>query len=121
MGLWEIRKQGVESLVISMETNPVVSARCKKMQVPVLQGINHKDEVLKQYLAEHGIDPADVVYMGNDINDLVCFAVAGCAAAPCDAEPEILRQADIILTRRGGHGAVREMCDLILQQHNQGV
>jgi N-acylneuraminate cytidylyltransferase len=121
MGLWEIRKRGVESLVISMETNPVVSARCKKMKVPVLQGINQKDVVLQDYLHEHGIDPTQVVYMGNDINDLVCFPVVGCAAAPVDAEPEIQQQVDIVLSRRGGHGAVREMCDLILEQINRGA
>lgn len=117
LGLRILRQRtGIESLVLSLETNPVVSARCKKMNVPVLQGIHNKDEVLKQYLEEKGISPSEVVYIGNDVNDLVCFGVVGCAIAPSDAEPEVRKQADMILTRRGGHGAVRELCDILMDK-----
>jgi YrbI family 3-deoxy-D-manno-octulosonate 8-phosphate phosphatase len=114
LGLAFLRRAGVEALVISMETNPVVSARCRKMKVPVLQGINDKAVVLKQYLAEKSIDPDQVVYLGNDVNDLVCFPLVGCAVAVSDSLPTVLRQADLVLANRGGHAAVRELCDLIL-------
>jgi 3-deoxy-D-manno-octulosonate 8-phosphate phosphatase KdsC-like HAD superfamily phosphatase len=55
------------------------------------------------------------VYMGNDVNDTPCFPMVGCAVAPADAEAAVCREADIILSRPGGLGAVRELCDLILQ------
>jgi N-acylneuraminate cytidylyltransferase len=117
LGLAILRqKTGIDSLVLSMETNPVVSARCKKMNVQVLQGINNKDEVLLKYMEERHIPPNEVVYMGNDVNDLVCFPLVGCAVVPVDAEPDVIAQADISLTRRGGHGAVRELCDILLEK-----
>ncbi len=120
LGLAILRqKTGIESLVLSMETNPVVSARCKKMNVPVLQGINEKDEALRKFIAERRIDPAEVIYIGNDINDLVCFPHVGCAIVPVDAEPDVFRQADITLTRRGGHGAVRELCDILIEKFSR--
>jgi N-acylneuraminate cytidylyltransferase len=115
-GLSAMRKRGVQVIVLSKETNPVVSARCRKLNLPVVQGINDKPVVLRQYLEEHHFDPRHVVYVGNDVNDLPCFPVVSCAVAPVNAEPEILRQADLVLSRKGGHGAVREICDLIVQR-----
>jgi len=114
-GISLLRKSGVEVLVLSRETNPVVSARCRKMNVPALQGILDKPPALRAYLEERGIDLQDVIYMGNDVNDLPCFPLVGCSAAPADAEPAVLREADLVLARRGGHGAVRELCDLLIQ------
>lgn len=116
MGLVMMQKMGVPALVISKETNPVVTARCRKLNLPVMQGIDDKKAVLLHYMQEHDIPPANVIYVGNDVNDLTCFEVAGCAAAPVDAEPEVLRRADVILSRAGGHGAVREICDRVMQQ-----
>ncbi len=113
------QKTGIESLVLSMETNPVVSARCKKMNVPVLQGITQKDAALTKFLAERSINPAEVIYIGNDVNDLVCFPHVGCAVVPIDAEPDVIKQADISLTRRGGHGAVRELCDILIAKFSK--
>ncbi|HVN56295.1 MAG TPA: HAD hydrolase family protein [Anaerolineaceae bacterium] len=110
------RATGIRALVLSKETNPVVTARCKKIKVPVLQGINDKATALSSYLAEEKIDPARAVYVGNDINDLPCFPLVACAVAVADAHLNVLSQADLVLTRKGGHGAVRELCDLIMQK-----
>jgi N-acylneuraminate cytidylyltransferase len=116
LGLELLRKAGVPSLVISKEVNPVVAARCRKMKVEYLQGIDDKATVLAQLLHERGLDAAHVVYVGNDTNDLPCFPIAACAIAVADAHPAVLRAADIVLALRGGHGAVREVCDLLLQR-----
>jgi N-acylneuraminate cytidylyltransferase len=114
LGLIFLRRAGIEALVVSMETNPVVTARCRKMNVPVLQGINDKATVLSQYLADKSIDPSQVVYLGNDVNDLPCFPLVGCAVAVADSHPAVLRQTDLVLANRGGHAAVRELCDLLI-------
>jgi len=116
MGLKYLREGGVEAMVLSTETNPVVSARCKKLRLPVLQAVEDKASTLKLLLAERGIDPQSVVFMGNDTNDTPCFPLVGCAVVPADAQTVPLHEADIVLTRNGGHGAVRELCDMILQQ-----
>lgn len=108
------REAGIQAMVISRETNPVVAARCEKLDLPFLQGIKEKDVALKAVVAAKKISLENVVYMGNDLADLPCFPLVACAAAPADAEKEILRRADITLTKNGGHGAVRELCDLLL-------
>ena len=109
-----LEQKKVASLVISKERNPVVEARCKKINVPVLQGIDDKATALKNYLAEKKIDASEVVYIGNDTNDLPCFPVAGFTFAPADAQPEVQRKADWVLENQGGRGAVRELCDILL-------
>lgn len=109
-------KVGVECLVISKERNLVVEARCRKMQVPVMQAVDDKAAALKKVISDKGIEPAEVVYMGNDTNDLPCFPIVGYTVAPADAHPEVIRQADFVLTLTGGHGAVRELCDILVSR-----
>ncbi len=114
LGIVMLRQAGVETVVISKETNPVVAARCRKFNVPYIQGEDDKASALRRMLVERKIDAAHVVYLGNDINDLPCFPLVGWAVAVADAMPEVARQADYVLTWPGGRGAVRELCDLIL-------
>lgn len=113
-GLRGLEAKGIRTLVLSAEVNPVVTARCRKLQVPVLQGQLDKAAALLDYLKREKVDAAQVVYLGNDVNDLPCFPIVGCAAVVADAEPAVLCQADLVLTRNGGYGAVRELCELIL-------
>ncbi len=118
MGLWLVRRSlPIEFIVISTETNPVVSARCKKLGLEVHQGIANKVEVLQEVLKQKNIPAEETVFVGNDVNDLGCFREAGFAVAPADAEAEVKRCADLVLQHNGGKGAVREFCDLILQTY----
>jgi N-acylneuraminate cytidylyltransferase len=120
LGLAKLRQTGVQAFVLSMETDPVVAARCKKMSIPFIQGENDKAAALKKLLAERGLDPARAVFVGNDVNDLPCFPLVGWAVAVSDALPEVARRADFVLSRPGGRGAVRELCDLILSRRGSG-
>lgn len=115
-GIAMLRKRGLEMIVISREENPVVAARCKKLGLPALQGITDKATALSNLLAEKGLGAGGVVYVGNDVNDLPCFPLVGCAVAVADAHPQVLAKADMRLSRRGGHGAVRELCDMLLDR-----
>ncbi len=103
-GINLLRQSGVQTLVISKETNPVVAARCRKMDIPCIQGENDKASALRKFLVESGLDAAHVVYCGNDINDLPCFALVGWAVAVADALPEVRQQADFVLSQPGGRG-----------------
>ena len=116
MGISLLKKAGFEAIVLSTETNPVVSARCQKMGLPVYQGVEAKGEVLESLLSEKGISGENVVYVGNDVNDLPCFPLVGCAVAVADAHPDVIQEADLVLQSRGGYGAVRELCDLLIDQ-----
>jgi YrbI family 3-deoxy-D-manno-octulosonate 8-phosphate phosphatase len=114
--LRQMRDFGIEVVVISSEVNSVVEARCSKMGIQAIKGvgIHDKGRVLRSLLEERKLDPVHVVFVGNDLNDLPCMEVAGWGVAVADAMPEVLRQADFVLSKPGGHGAVRELCDLIL-------
>ncbi len=116
LGIRMLRQAGVETVVISLETNPVVAARCRKMDVPCIQGESDKAAALNRLLQERNINASEAVYLGNDVNDLPCFPLVGWAVAVADAMPEVARQADFILTRPGGHAAVRELCDMLMKQ-----
>jgi N-acylneuraminate cytidylyltransferase len=118
LGLVALREAGVAVIIISSETNPVVAARARKMGAEAIQGvgIHDKGAALQALLEARNIDPANVVYVGNDLNDLPCFQVAGWAVAVADAYPELLRKADYVTNASGGFGAVREVCDMMLSR-----
>ncbi len=115
-GLGLVKELGLEVLVLSREANPVVAARCKKLGILAVQGIEDKASKLGELLAERELNSEDVIYVGNDVNDLPCFPLVGQAVAVADAHPQVLAAADMRLTRAGGHGAVRELCDMLLKQ-----
>lgn len=118
MRIKQLRELGIETMILSSEPNPVVKARAKKVGVEAVHGVglHDKGRVMREILEQKNIKAENVVYIGNDINDLPCFEVAGWSVAVADAYPEVLRAADFILGKAGGHGALRELCDLILKK-----
>ncbi len=112
----ELRAFGIEVMILSSEPNPVVVARAKKMGVEAVHGvgIQEKGIALREILEQKNIKAGNVVYIGNDLNDLPCFEIAGWSVAVADAYPEVIRAADHVLTKAGGQGAVRELCELVL-------
>ena len=122
LGLRILReKTGVKLLVLSREVNPVVAARCRKMDIPFLQGVMDKAAVLLETLKKEDIDPTNVIYVGNDIIDLPCFPIVGCALAPANSYSLVLQQADIVLEKNGGQGAIRELCDLLISHFENPI
>ncbi|SDR14588.1 N-acetylneuraminate synthase family protein [Thermostaphylospora chromogena] len=114
LGIAMLRRSGVKVLIMSTEHNPVVSARARKLGVPVLQGLTDKRTVLRDWLEIEGLDPARVAYVGNDINDLGPMSEVGWPVAVPEAHPRVRAAARVLLTRPGGAGAVRELCDRVL-------
>jgi YrbI family 3-deoxy-D-manno-octulosonate 8-phosphate phosphatase len=105
----------VEVIVISTETNPVVAARCQKLKIACVQGTNKKLVVLQSVAEQRKLQPEQIAYVGNDVNDLECLRWVGVPIAVADAVSEVLKAASWITLRRGGGGAVREVADFILQ------
>jgi YrbI family 3-deoxy-D-manno-octulosonate 8-phosphate phosphatase len=113
-GLARLKDAGVRLHVLSTEPNPVVAARAEKLGIPVTQGVSDKGIAIRQLIEAEAIDASSVVFVGNDANDLPAFPYVGYAVVVSDAHPSIVRAADRVLTKPGGHGAVRELCDIIL-------
>ncbi|WP_151480880.1 N-acylneuraminate cytidylyltransferase [Streptomyces albicerus] len=114
LGIAALRKSGLTMLILSTEQNPVVAARARKLQIPVLHGIDRKDLALKQWCEEQGIAPERVLYVGNDVNDLPCFALVGWPVAVASAHDVVRGAARAVTTVPGGDGAIREIASWIL-------
>lgn len=113
MGLAMLKNRGIVCVVISTEENPVVSARCQKLRLDCLQGCADKVAALGEYLDGKGIAFSETSFLGNDINDLDVLARCGFPAAVADAYPSVLTAVAWTGTRPGGHGAVREFCEVV--------
>jgi len=120
MGIEMLRGVGIPMVVLSKEQHPVVAARCRKLGLDHAHGIDDKSAAFRAWMDEHELDPATVVFVGNDVNDVECLELAGCGVAVADAHPAAAAAADIILSRPGGRGAVRELAELILS-HRKGA
>ncbi len=114
LGVAALRRSGLKLLILSTEQNPVVAARARKLKIPVLHGVDRKDLALKQWCEEQGIAPERVLYVGNDVNDLPCFALVGWPVAVESAHDAVRGAARAVTTLPGGDGAVREIAGWIL-------
>jgi N-acylneuraminate cytidylyltransferase len=114
MGVARLRAAGIPVLILSTETNPVVSARARKLGVEVIQASADKAVALSAWAVDRGIPLDRVAYLGNDVNDLGCFEIVGWPVAVPDAHPLVLAAARVVLTAPGGAGAVRELAELVL-------
>jgi len=114
MGVALLRGRGIPLLILSTETNPVVSARARKLRVDVLQGIDDKATALTEWADATGIPLARIAYLGNDINDLACLELVGWPIAVPEAHPLVLAAARVVVDRPGGAGAVRALADAVL-------
>ncbi|AXG79886.1 acylneuraminate cytidylyltransferase [Streptomyces paludis] len=114
LGIAALRRSGLKLLTLSTERNPVVAARARKLDIPVLHGIDRKDVALKQWCDEQGIAPERVLYVGNDVNDLPCFDVAGWPVAVANAHGSVRSAARAVTTTAGGEGAIREIAAWLL-------
>ncbi|WP_052863818.1 acylneuraminate cytidylyltransferase [Streptomyces niger] len=115
LGIGALRKSGqLKMLILSTEQNPVVAARARKLQIPVLHGIDRKDLALKQWCEDQGIAPERVLYVGNDANDLPCFGLVGWPVAVANAHDVVRGAARAVTSTPGGSGAIREIASWLL-------
>jgi N-acylneuraminate cytidylyltransferase len=118
-GIRLLKEDGILVVCISTEENPVVAARCAKLDIPYWQGQVNKLNTLQTLLTDRGIPPQACLYVGNDSNDLACLKYAGIAVVPGDAQPEAMQYADWQTVAHGGGGVLREIARAIQQAHAQ--
>jgi YrbI family 3-deoxy-D-manno-octulosonate 8-phosphate phosphatase len=113
LGLQRLTALGVATIVISTETNPVVGARSRKLAIRCIQGCEDKRVTLECVAGELGVTMQETAFVGNDINDLDCLKAVGLPIVVADAHEDVASHAAYRTKTPGGHGAVREVCDLI--------
>jgi YrbI family 3-deoxy-D-manno-octulosonate 8-phosphate phosphatase len=121
LGVERLQSVGVPLLIVSKETNSVVAARAAKLGVEVLHGVEDKRAVVRDWLTRHSIPADRAAYLGNDVNDLGPMGLVGWPVAVADAHPAVRQAARLVLARSGGHGAVRELCDLVIEHRQQAL
>ena len=116
MGVSRASKAGLLFAIISGEDCPQVDRYARKMGiVDVHKGCKDKASALNAFAEAHQLDLSEICFMGDDINDLSALELAGLSAAPATAHEAVLKIAKFVSKYPGGEGAVRELCDHILQ------
>jgi 3-deoxy-D-manno-octulosonate 8-phosphate phosphatase (KDO 8-P phosphatase) len=110
-----LRKLNKPAYILSTEKNPVVSARAKKLQVPVLQGIDNKVDAVKDLVDREGFELQKIFYIGNDLNDYRVMQLCGYSACPADSHSKIKQVATFVLSTKGGKGIARELLEDIIK------
>lgn len=116
LGIRLLMESGVEVGLITARESEAVNRRVQDLGLKlVFQKAKNKLEVFEELLKKLDLKPSEVGYMGDDLLDLPLLIRVGFAATVQDAVPEVLQLAHYVTKRKGGRGAVREVCDLILE------
>lgn len=122
VGVKSLARYGILTAIITGRSSEMVNKRAAEMGVNyVIQGRDDKLMALTELLASLdktvNISVADCAYMGDDLPDIKAMQTVGFAATVPNAHAEVINRSDMVTTRAGGYGAVREVCDLILKGH----
>ncbi len=120
LGLSRIRKAGLLVAWISGRASDSTTARASELKISrLLQGRNDKESCLKELMEEAGLKAAEVCYMGDDVIDVPAMRIAGIGVTVPEAALAVRENADWITARAGGFGAVREVCDLLMDARTE--
>jgi len=116
-GINRMRKVGIKMAIMSTEENPVVRARGEKLKLECFHQLGDKKiDRFTDWCNEHNFNMSNVVYVGNDENDIACLLAAGAGVVPADAHDSAKQVSNLVLSSNGGHGAIRELCDMVLRK-----
>ena len=115
LGVKLLARGGIATAIITGRRSALVTRRAQELGIQhLLQGREDKQQALIELCADLGLNPAETAYMGDDLPDLGAIRAAGLGIAPANAHAFVAKHADLRTSRAGGHGAVREACELIL-------
>ena len=113
MGLSLLKQLGLKLAIISTDKNPLVQRRAEKLSLKCFSPADDKVKTLKEFMESEGTKLSQTLFLGNDINDLGCLQTAGLGVVVSDAHPAVKKHASFVLSKKGGSGAVRELCDML--------
>lgn len=116
MGVSRATKAGLVFALVSGEASPLVDRYAAKMGIEhVFKGTKDKASAVREFAKGAGVALEEIAFVGNDVNDLDALKVCGFSACPADAHPSVLACVSYVAARRSGHGAVREVLDLLMR------
>ena len=116
LGIKLLIKHDIMPVIITGRTSDIVRNRCQEVGICILfQGINNKADKLRELMKVYHLQPEEVAYIGDDLNDLSAMKVAGVTFAPADCAEKLLPHIDIHLSKKAGEAPVREAIDMILE------
>ncbi|KGG14943.1 N-Acetylneuraminate cytidylyltransferase [Prochlorococcus sp. MIT 0602] len=113
LGISLIRNLGIELFVITSELHESITYRLKKLNINYVQSIEEKSKSLNNFMRIKGYSREDILYIGNDSNDISVKSLTSIFVCPNDSHKNVLEIADLITKNSGGRGCIREVCDLI--------
>lgn len=120
MGMKLLQDSGVELAIITSRRAASVRLRAEDLGIRhVEQGVSEKLPAFEALLVKTGVSPEDAAFLGDDLVDLPVLRRCGFAATVANAPATLKRHADYVTNAVGGHGAVREFCEMIM--HSQGT
>lgn len=118
-GIKQIQNLGIAVALITGRDSPITSRRAEELQIThVIQGCDNKAQALTELLTSMNLSQEHAMFVGDDVPDMVAFKVASIGVAPSNAVDSVKQMADILLERKGGQGAVREICDALVEVQN---
>lgn len=119
LGIVMARLVGLKFAVITGRMSDVVQRRMSELGVEdILQGVTDKASAVRELMTKYSLESSQIAYIGDDLNDLPAFGLAGTRIAVADAAPIVRHAAEIVVSKPGGHGAVREAIEEILRHQS---
>jgi 3-deoxy-D-manno-octulosonate 8-phosphate phosphatase (KDO 8-P phosphatase) len=115
MGVELLQKNKIDTIFITKENSKISRARAKKLNSQIYFGIENKEKKLKEICKKLNVDPLNIAYIGDDVNDVSIMKLVGFSASPNDGVYEVKKIVNYICENKGGNGAFREFADLIIR------
>lgn len=116
MGFAILREKGIITGIVTSETVDLNKRRAEKLKLDILEaGCKDKISVVKRLCQDYGIDKRNIVYIGDDINDIEVIRMVGFGCCPADALPQVKNASDYVTVANGGEGVIREVVELIIK------
>ena len=120
MGIFMVKRAGIKCVILTAKASPVVSRRAKELRVDKLyQNFHYKIEALKKIQKKFKVKNEEICFVGDDVIDIPVLKRIGLAVCPPNAMEEVKPFAHFITEKRGGRGAVREVCNFLLKAQDK--
>lgn len=121
-GIELLHKAGIIPAIISKRNNGTIVHRAKVLGITELHiGAKNKIAVMEEIIEKHGLSYDEIAYMGDDLPDICILEKVGLPACPLDAVEEVKSVSQFISTKKGGEGAVRELCEFVLKTQSHDL